>query len=587
MPNQTLNKQQELIDKLIAGKLITKDQFYEIDSAARIAGVTFNEMLLKKGKIDHEQLAKITAEVYNIAYVNIVGRNLAESVLHIIPIEVAENFRIICFESAIDDAGHKISVGIVDPSNFKAIEVVNFLARGQHYSVKFYVISQFSFDYVVKQYKSLKLEVKAALKDQTEQEAVDNGKKDKEEVTEEVIKSAPVAKIVSVIIRHAIDGNASDIHIEPLSRECRVRYRIDGILHTSLSLPRNVHDSIIARIKVLANLKLDETRIPQDGRVRITVDGRDYDFRVSILPLVNEEKVVMRVLDTSRGAPSLEELGFWGNGLEIIRKNIQDTSGMLLVTGPTGSGKSTTLFSILNILNDDENNICTLEDPVEYYVRGVNQSQIRPDIGFSFATGLRSLLRQDPDIIMVGEVRDSETAELAIHAALTGHFILSTLHTNSAIGAIPRLMDMQVEPFLLASTLNTIVAQRLGRKICKHCRTEDIIPDDLKEEIQKELKKVPEGFLKTYAPDLDISKPKYYKGAGCARCGNSGYAGRVSIFEVIDVNDVVKDLIVNKKRFTEQDIIQSQKFVTMIQDGYIKAMRGLTTLNEVLRVLQN
>lgn len=588
MPGLLKNKQQEVIDKLISKNLLTKEKFYDIDSASRVAGITFNEMLLKQGIVDQEQLAKVISEVYNFSYINIVGKNFSDEVLNIIPIEVAENFKIICFDNAIVDNKQKISVGIVDPTNFKAIEAVNFLAREEKIKVIFFIISQYSFDYAYKQYKNLKYEVTAALKDKDIKEGEESKKEEaNKNESEEVIKSAPVAKIVNVIIRHAIEGNASDIHIEPMHHECRIRYRIDGILHTSLTLPKNVHDSIISRVKVLAGLKLDETRIPQEGRIRINIDRHDYDFRVSVLPLVNEEKVVMRILDTSKGAPTLEELGFWGIGLEVIEKNIKDTSGMFLVTGPTGSGKSTTLFSVLNMLNDEETNISTLEDPVEYYIKGVNQAQVRPEIGFSFSSGLRSLLRQDPDIIMVGEIRDNETAELAIHSALTGHFILSTLHTNSAVGAIPRLLDMGVEPFLLVSTVNTIVAQRLSRKICVHCKIEERIPQVLLDDILKEIKKIPDDIIKSALPDFNINKIIFYKGKGCPRCGNTGYSGRLAIYEVIDVNEQVKDAIINKKRFSEEDILASQKFITMIQDGYFKAIKGLTTVDEIVRILQN
>lgn len=274
---------------------------------------------------------------------------------------------------------------------------------------------------------------------------------------------------MSVIIRHAIEGGASDIHIEPMSDESRVRYRIDGMLHNSLTLPKDIHPAIIARIKVLADLKLDESRSPQDGRIRLTINNREVDFRVSSMPLLSQEKVVMRVLDSSKGIVSLDKLGFVGQTAEVLNTSFKKTSGIMLVTGPTGSGKSTTLYSLLSILNNEERNIITLEDPIEYQLKGINQSQIRAEVGFTFASGLRSILRQDPDIIMVGEIRDNETAELAIHSALTGHLVLSTLHTNDALGTIARLLDMKVEPFLLSSVLNLALAQRLARRICTYC----------------------------------------------------------------------------------------------------------------------
>jgi type IV pilus assembly protein PilB len=385
-----------------------------------------------------------------------------------------------------------------------------------------------------------------------------------------------------------VEGGASDIHIEPLAKEARVRYRVDGILKTSLVLPRNIHSALVARIKVMANLKLDETRIPQDGRIRQVINGKEVDFRVSILPLVGEEKDVMRVLDVTKGAPTLEELGFSGPALAVIDKNIRKTNKMFLVTGPTGSGKSTTLYSILHMVNKEGVNICTLEDPVEYFIAGINQSQVKPEIGFTFAAGLRSLLRQDPDIVMVGEIRDGETAELAIHAALTGHLVLSTMHTNDAFGAIPRLLDMKVEPFLLGSTLNTVVAQRLGRKICKHCKTEDPAAPEVLEEMKKDLSLIPIELIKKELPGFDMTNFKVYRGKGCARCGNTGYSGRVAINEVIDVNEQVRNVIIDDdKNLSIEDIKKSQIFLSIKQDGLIKVLKGLTTMEEVYRVMRD
>jgi len=454
--------------------------------------------------------------------------------------------------------------------------------------VDYCLISSASFIYVVKQYKTLRKEVTTALesKAQEDAEALIRTKKQREIELEEITKTAPVAKIVSVIIRHAVEGRASDIHIEPLHQESRVRYRIDGILHTSLILPRSVHSAIVARIKVMAELKLDETRLPQDGRIRMTVNNKDIDLRVSILPLLDDEKVVMRILDVSQGAPTLEDLGFMGHELEVMKKNIAKTDGMFLITGPTGSGKSTTLFSILNKINQEGVNIVTLEDPVEYFIKGINQSQIKPEIGYTFASGLRSFLRQDPNIIMVGEIRDNETAELAIHASLTGHFVLSTLHTNDAMGAIPRLFDMKVEPFLLGSTLNIVVAQRLGRKICPHCKIEDKLPNDLLADIKQEISQIPADLLKKLLPKLDLKNLKFYRGKGCPRCGNIGYIGRVALAEVLDITDEIREIIKDENKIlTIDNVKQSQLFTTIKQDGIIKVLLGLTTMEEVLRTI--
>jgi type II secretory ATPase GspE/PulE/Tfp pilus assembly ATPase PilB-like protein len=306
------------------------------------------------------------------------------------------------------------------------------------------------------------------------------------------------------------------------------------------------------------------------------------------LPLLGDEKVVMRILDISRGAPTLDDLGYSGRVLKLLKNNIKKTTGMLLITGPTGSGKSTTLFSLLNMMNIEGVNICTLEDPVEYFIKGVNQSQIKPEIGFSFANGLRSLLRQDPDIIMVGEIRDSETAELAIHASLTGHFLLSTLHTNDSMGAIPRLLDMKVEPFLLGSVLNLVVAQRLARKICPFCKKAEHLPSDVMSDIKVEIEQISDKILKDEIPDLNLEKTIFYKGQGCPRCANTGYSGRVAIVEAIEVGDKIKEIIIDEKKALKmEDIMDDQDFVSMKQDGIIKILKGMTTMEEVLRIIRD
>ncbi|MEA3463558.1 MAG: GspE/PulE family protein [Patescibacteria group bacterium] len=581
-----MNKQEELLNLLIKNKLISSKQLAEVKETADFIKKSVEDVLLEKNIIDIEKLTRIKADIYKLPYQNLLNKKIKDRAIYTISIEAAENYKIICFERG----EKRIKVGLVNPDDFKATEAINFLAKEENLQVEYYLISILSFNGAFKLYKTLTKEVSTVLetKAKAEAEEIIKLKKIKNVEFEEVIKSAPITKIVSVIIRHAVDGRASDIHIEPLQKESRVRYRIDGVLHTSLVIPKNAHSAIVARIKVLANLKLDETRIPQDGRIRLTVNKKEIDFRISIIPLMGEEKVVMRILDTTKGAPDLEELGFVGRGLTIIKKGIAATSGMLLVTGPTGSGKSTTLFSVLNKVNKEGINISTLEDPVEYFVKGVNQSQVRPEIGYTFAAGLRSFLRQDPDVIMVGEIRDNETAELAIHASLTGHLVLSTLHTNDAIGAIPRLLDMKVEPFLLSSTLNTVVAQRLVRKICSHCQIECKLSTDIITNIKKEISKIPSDLINEIIPDFNIDKLIFYKGKGCSRCGNSGYSGRVAIAEVLDINDKIKEIIMDdNKNLSMDDIINSQKFITLKQDGIIKMLQGFTTFEEILRVAQN
>ncbi|MEI6627503.1 MAG: GspE/PulE family protein, partial [bacterium] len=520
----------------------------------------------------------IKSKVYNIDPADLSEVRIENDVISLLPAKVAENYQMIVFGR---DENQRIQVGLVNPGDFKAHEAMDFLVQQQGLSVKYSSISLEDFKNAFRQYSGYSDEIGSAVKVATskyatqEKESFEGGAE-----LQRVIKTAPVAKIVTVIIRHAIDGHASDIHIEPGREQGRVRYRVDGILHTSLSLPNFLHTAVVSRIKVLANLKLDENRIPQDGRIRINLEGQDIDLRVSVLPMLDAEKVVLRILDSSAGIPSLAALGFSANHIEIIQRNIKKAHGLFLLTGPTGSGKTTTLYSILNMLNGDASNITTLEDPIEYYINGINQSQIRPEVDFTFSKGLRAILRQDPNIVMVGEIRDDDTAELAIHAALTGHLIFSTLHTNDALGAVPRLADMKVEPFLLSSTLNLVMAQRLVRTICPDCRQEIILPEAVKKDIELSFGAIPEEYLKEFK-----GKYKFYRGVGCINCSNTGYTGRSVICEIFEVNDSIRQLI--NSSFAKDKVMEglkSQKFISLMQDGIIKALQGITTIDEVLRI---
>ena len=342
----------------------------------------------------------------------------------------------------------------------------------------------------------------------------------------------------------------------------------------------------------MSKLKIDETRVPQDGRIRLLVNKKRIDFRVSIMPLGGAEKIVMRILDLSKGVPPLEELGYSSRALSVLKGNIKKTYGLFLITGPTGSGKSTTLASVLSILNKEDVNVATLEDPIEYYIEGVNQSQVKPEIDYTFASGLRSLLRQDPDILMVGEIRDTETVDLCIHAGLTGHLVLSTLHTNNAIDVIPRLLDMKVEPYLLGSTLNAVISQRLVRKICPKCKTDSGFPEEFRERVVSELEDIPKNILKErikgYSEQKDLSDFTFSRGAGCAHCGNSGYKDRVAIVEIIDITKTLQKKIIQKdQKISIDDVKEDQEYISMKQDGIIKAIQGVTTIEEVLRVIES
>lgn len=585
-----MENNQALLDQLVNKGWLQAEQKESMLAEAQAANMELPAFLLDKKIINEEQLTEAKSVIYDLPYHLHGDEAVSEKALNFLPEGIASTYNMVCYEWE----GQDIKIGMVEP-NLKAMEAVNFLALDDKLKVSYHLISRTSWQRIFKQYQKMEEEISSALeiKAQEDNDDLDILKTEDESLNnDENINSAPVSRIVSVIIRHAVDARASDIHIEPYDKESRVRYRIDGILHTSLTLPKSIHNAIIARIKVMAKLKLDETRIPQDGRIRLNINKRSIDFRISTLPLASQEKVVMRILDTAKGAPALAELGFNSNSLKVLNAATQKTSGIILVTGPTGSGKTTTLYSLLDILNKEGVNISTLEDPIEYEMKGINQSQVRPKVGFTFATGLRSLLRQDPNIIMVGEIRDEETAELSIHASLTGHLVVSTLHTNDAIGAIFRLLDMKIERFLLASTLHTVVAQRLARKLCDRCKEEITLPEQEIHDMIEKLRSVPEAIIKVELPNLasidDLSQQTFYKSVGCSHCEKTGYKGRVAISEVIEINDQLKDMINGgDKNFNIEAVMKSQDFISILQDGIVKVSQGLTTMEEVLRVIES
>ena len=582
-----MDKTEQLLALLQEQKIIDAARAEEIKQTIVKDKKDLGSFLISSEIVNEEKLAELKAQLYNLPYLDLTNVEVPEKTLNFLPEDIANHYKVICFsrESQV------LKVGLVEP-NLKAMEAINFLANDERLQVQYFLISNSNWQKIFKQYQKMEEEVSSALevkaKEDSEELVTVKQDSDSEDLNSADINSAPVSRIVSVIIRHAVEARASDIHIEPFAQESRIRYRIDGILHTSLTLPKSIHNSIIARIKVMAKLKLDETRVPQDGRIRLLVNGKEIDFRVSTLPLANSEKVVMRILDQEKGVQTLDKIA-----LRRIMDGIAKTSGIFLVTGPTGSGKSTTLYALLNLLNKEGVNISTLEDPIEYEIKGLNQSQVRPKIGFSFANGLRSLLRQDPNIIMVGEVRDEETAELSINAALTGHLVLSTLHTNDALGAVFRLLDMKIERFLLSSTLRTLVAQRLARRLCENCKQEVAPTAEVKETIIAELKKSPLNIVKDELPDLvaiddPLANYKIYKAVGCPRCENTGYLGRISISEVIEINDQVRELIDSGDRsFNIEAIKKIEDFLAIKQDGIIKVLQGRTTMEEVLRVIES
>lgn len=576
MTNDTVSV--KILKLLVEQNLVPQEKYQEFYDMAMSDPMAFEKLIISESHLNTEQITKIKAEILSLDYVSLEDKKINPDLLKLIQQDVATTYNIAVFDQEDLD----LKIGMVDPTNYKAVQAIEYICRKNNLHPRIYLISVNSFRLFLKNYDNIRDQVTKVLG--VAEEKISEQKPEiteEEESLEMVVKNAPVSKMVQVIMTHAIDGRASDIHIEPQQDKSVVRYRIDGVLQTSLVLPMYIHASIISRIKVLANLKIDETRIPQDGRIRINHKGKNVDFRVSILPLVNNEKAVLRVLEAPERAPTLEELGFMGNQVKIMMRNIEKPNGMFLVTGPTGSGKSTTLFAVLNILNREGVNISTLEDPVEYTVEGVNQSQVRAEVGFTFASGLRALLRQNPDIIMVGEIRDSETAKLAINAALTGHFVLSTLHTNDARGAIPRLIEMGSEVFLLANTLNLIMAQRLVRKICIHCKQVDDLSEALMEEAKKQLSSLPKEFI---YDGVNLDSFKFYKGAGCPKCNNTGYKGRITISEVVEVSRRMRDIIAKGFDATEAEKeLTEHSFISLIQDGWMKVILGLTTGEEILR----
>lgn len=524
------------------------------------------------------------AALLGIAFLEKAPKSIPSSVINLVPEGVAKKHKLVAFERT----GNTVKVAMIDPQNINALNVLRFIAEKEKVEIDAYLVSEEIIEEMLDFYTGPSEMVKEAVRSFKEDVSfgLDTASAEGEK-REEILKDAPVTKLVQVIISHAIEGHASDIHIEPMDKEYRVRFRVDGILHVSLILPREIGPVIISRIKILANLKIDEKRKPQDGRFKLTHEGKEIDFRVSTLPVIDGEKVVMRILDKSEGVSNVESLGLIGSALENASLALKETYGMILMTGPTGSGKSTTLYALLKILNNEERNIITLEDPIEYNIEGLNQSQIKPEIGYTFANGLRTILRQDPNVIMVGEIRDAETAELAVHAALTGHLMFSTLHTNTAIGAIPRLIDMGIEPFLLSSSLRMVMAQRLVRKICEDCKTEQKVPESVKNGILEQVKKISPKELEKYG--IDLSKDTmFYHGKGCDKCNGTGLKGRIAIYEVIPVTEAIRNIITEKRG--NEGLIEEERnksgILTLKQDGILKIMKGITTIEEVERITE-
>ena len=562
------------------------------------------DLVISNNILSEKELTKLYANSVDVPFVELNVKDIRRDLLKQLPERIARQYNAVVFDS--DEDGIRY-VAMADPDDVQAL---NFLQKQLGNNMRVYVAPESQIQAALDSYRgNIAGELtKVISSDEMGDDGDDEGEVDENDLKED----SPIAQTVNLIIEYGVKASASDIHIEPREKYVIVRYRIDGILREANKLPRRVLNALVSRIKILANLKIDEHRAPQDGRFKIEVGGQLYALRVSTLPIVDGEKVVLRILNESSKASSLEELGFWGGALKTLNQAIVQPNGMILVTGPTGSGKSTTLFSVLSILNTPSVNISTVEDPVEYRIPGVNQTQVNPIAGMSFANGLRSLLRQDPNIIMVGEIRDSETADLGIQAALTGHLVFSTLHTSDAATSLPRLLDMGIEPFLIASTLRAVVAQRLVRRLCPDCR-EEYQPDsgtlnrikaafnlqnerdfakihDLEAEALKDGVGNNESSGKGAVKDLssgEKSISRLFKAHedGCSSCNHSGYKGRIGIYEVLENNNEVQKAIINNTSREDLEALAiSGGMLSMRLDGFVKALRGQTTLEEVMRV---
>jgi type IV pilus assembly protein PilB len=558
--------------QILVGKgKISKETHDEIVMESLNTGQPVDKIAEEKGLVSDDDLARAKAELYNVPFVNLLEVGVSTEALQALPKAVAEKFSLLPF--AVDRKANILSVAMVNPLDLEAVE---FIERKSGYKVAAFIAPK---DRIIKSiteryFQNLSAEVTAALR-----ETIPIGE-ELGRITRigEVIREAPIAKIVSTFLEFAIRSRASDVHIEPEEEKTRIRYRIDGILHEKLILPKKLHEALVSRIKVMCDMKIDEKRVPQDGRFNFRAGGQEVDLRVSTLPTINGEKVVMRLLKKTGNIPTLGELGIRGTALQTFEEAILRPHGIILVCGPTGSGKTTTLYSVLSKVNLPKVNIVTIEDPVEYKIAGINQVQINPQAGLTFANGLRSFLRQDPNIIMVGEIRDQETTGLAIQASLTGHLVFSTLHTKSAAQALPRLLDLGAEPFLLTSSVTCIVGQRICRRVCLNCREEYGPSEDLLADAKKVLSKL-------FPTDKKIT---FVRGAGCENCNGTGYMGRIGIFEVLRMSEKIGRLILERASAMEIERLACEEgMITMKQDGYLKVMEQITTIEEVLRVAQD
>jgi type IV pilus assembly protein PilB len=570
--------EKKFLDALVQATLISEELAAKILAEARQSRKSAEEIIYERRLLDEATVAEAKSRLLGIPYRPVKAEEISEAALKVIPSETAVTYRL----APLELKDKMLVVGMVKPWDVQAQEALRFIAKRNQLTLGVYLITPTDLEMILRRYSPYQSEVERAIKALKLKPGAGLSPLLRPIALEETVveaEEAPIIKLVSSTLKEAVNQEASDIHIEPQKARLRIRFRIDGLLQEVSSFPIELHQPIVSRIKILSNLKIDETRIPQDGRFRTTIFGRDIDFRVSTFPTPVGEKAAIRVLDPTLGLKSIDNLGLGGRTLALVQEAIRKPFGMVLVTGPTGSGKTTTLYSLLQILNREDTNVLSLEDPVEYFIEGVNQSQVRPEIGYTFAAGLREVVRQDPDVIMVGEIRDGETAELAVHAALTGQIVLATLHTNNAVGAIPRLIDMGVESFLLPATVNLVVSQRLVRRLCEACKEAVTPPAEIQKIIKTELAQLTAEERAAYREPYQV-----YRSRGCDVCRGKGVVGRIGLFEALvmtkELEEIINEGPTEIKIFDEA---KRQKMLTLRQDGLLKALQGLVLVEEVLR----
>ena len=565
-----------LVDALIKEGFIEEENGRKVLQEAALSRRPVEELVAERRMVDEEKLAALKSRLLGIPYKKFDPKDISDEVLKSFPEETVRNYKV----APLGVKGDLLIAGMINPDNYQAQEAIKFIAKQKRMNLGIYLITPSFWEAILRRYSPYRNLMDEAVKSLNIQTGAGTASYVQLEEKKGAGDETPIIKIVATTLKEAVWEKASDIHIEPQRNRSRIRFRVDGELQEVASLPIELHSLVTSRVKILSGLKIDETRIPQDGRFRTVLFGKDIDYRVATFPTPVGEKVVIRVLDPTVGLKGLEELGLVGKNSDLVKEGIHKPYGMVLITGPTGSGKTTTLYAIMQILNTEDVNVVSLEDPVEYFMDGLNQSQVRPEIGYDFASGLRQILRQDPDVIMIGEIRDTETAELAVHAALTGHVVLSTLHTNNSIGVIPRLIDMKVQGFLLPAALNLMLAQRLVSKMCSNCKKPEPASAEIQQIIKKELSKLPpDAKAKTYGEPYQI-----YRAAGCDVCKGKGSIGRLALFEILKMTPELEKIINSGP--TEGKILEEAKrqgIISLRQDGILKALEGLVSIEEVLR----